>query len=97
MASPEKNLLHSCSPNPIKLWKKPKFHRHQKVRFVGGTGKIKSIQQQAICWTYNIEMNMGVEPDFGRVGAETTIVLEEQDISQVEMKVVLSQASIYIA
>ncbi len=87
MASPEKNLLHSWPPKPVKLWKNPKFHCHQTVRFLGGIGKIKSIQQQAICWTYNIEMSMGVEPDFGRVGAETTIVLEEQDISQVEMKV----------
>ena len=27
---------------------------------------------------------MGVEPDFGRVGAETTIVLEEQELYPIE-------------
>ena len=51
---------------------------------MGGIGKIKSIQQQAICWTYHVEMSMGVEPDFGRVGAETTIVLEEQELYPIE-------------
>ncbi len=80
MSSPEKNLLHSCPPKPVKRWKNPQFDCHQTVRFFGGTGKIKSIQKQAICWTYHVEMSRGVEPDFGRIGAETTIVLEEQEI-----------------
>jgi hypothetical protein len=31
-------------------------------------------------------MSMGEQPDFGRVGEETTIVLEEQDISQLTLK-----------
>ena len=59
---------------------KPKFLLNQKVRFIGGKGKIKSIQRQNNSWNYTIEMNMGAEPDFGRVGAETTVVLEERDI-----------------
>lgn len=59
---------------------RPKFYHHQTVSFIGGVGKIKNIQLQDSCWTYTIEMSMGVKPDFGRVGAETTIVLEEQDI-----------------
>jgi hypothetical protein len=59
---------------------KPKFCCHQTVSFIGGAGKIKSIQRQDDRWTYTIEMSMGAMPDFGRIGAETTILLEEQDI-----------------
>lgn len=64
----------------INCLNKPKFHSHQTVRFIGGEGKIKSIQRQYNRWTYTIEMSMGAKPNFGRVGAETTIILEEQDI-----------------
>lgn len=63
---------------------KPKFHQQQKVGFIGGTGKVKKLQREAGIWLYTVEMNMGLEPDFGRIGAETTIVLEEQDIRKVE-------------
>ncbi len=80
MSSPATNLLHSCPPPAVKHWKNPQFDCHQIVYFCGGAGKIKSIQKQAICWTYHVEMSLGVEPDFGRLGAETTIVLEEQEI-----------------
>ncbi|MBF2018448.1 MAG: hypothetical protein IGS23_25275 [Rivularia sp. T60_A2020_040] len=59
---------------------KPKFRQQQKVYFIGGTGTIKKLQKEVHTWIYIVEMNMGPEPDFGRVGAETTIVLEEQDI-----------------
>ena len=62
-----------------------KFNLEQTVRFIGGIGKIKSIQRQDNIWTYTIEMKMGDKPDFGRVGAETTIVLEEQDIRQLNV------------
>lgn len=68
-----------------RLSNKPKFTPHQTVGFIGGMGKIKSIQQQDRRWVYTIEMNMGAEPDFGRVGAETTIVLAEQDIRWVHL------------
>lgn len=64
----------------INLLTRPKFAPNQIVRFIGGMGKIRTIQQQDSRWVYTIEMSMGVEPDFGRVGAETTIVLAEQDI-----------------
>ncbi|MGF1676354.1 MAG: hypothetical protein ACFCUV_22115 [Rivularia sp. (in: cyanobacteria)] len=59
---------------------KPKFHHQQKVSFVGGMGKVKNLQKEAGTWIYIVEMSMGPEPDFGRIGAETTILLEEQDI-----------------
>jgi hypothetical protein len=59
---------------------KPKFTRNQTVGFIGGIGKIKNIQQQNNRWTYTIKMSMGAKPDFGRLGAETTILLEEHDL-----------------
>ena len=64
----------------VNFLEKPKFHQQEKVSFLGGTGKVKSLQREANKWIYTVEMNMGSEPDFGRVGAETTILLEEQDI-----------------
>ena len=86
MSSPYQNRPHSCPAKLIKLWKNPQFHCHQTVHFLGGIGKIKSIQPQAIGWAYHVEMSMGAEPDFGRVGAETTIVLEEQELHPVEQR-----------
>lgn len=83
MLCSEQNLLHSRPQKPVKSKNSPRFDRHQTVRFFGGTGKIKDIQRQDICWIYHVEMDKGVEPDFGRIGAETTIVLEEQDIRKV--------------
>jgi hypothetical protein len=80
---PQKNLLDSCSLKPVKRMRNPRFGCHQTVRFFGGIGKIKDIRRQDICWIYHVEMSQGVEPDFGRIGAETTIVLEEHDIRQV--------------
>ncbi|AFZ35544.1 hypothetical protein Sta7437_1992 [Stanieria cyanosphaera PCC 7437] len=62
---------------------KPKFEQEQNVSFLGGTGTIKSRHQEANMWTYTVEMSMGLEPDFGRVGAETTIVLDEREIHEV--------------
>ncbi len=58
----------------------PKFNRQQKVGFIGGTGKVKKLKKEAGVWIYTVEMHMGLKPDFGRIGAETTILLEEQDI-----------------
>ena len=85
MSSPENNLLHfhSYLAKPVKSWRNPQFDRHQTVWFCGGTGKIKSIHKQAIGWTYHVEMTLGIEPDFGRIGTETTVVLEEQDIRSI--------------
>lgn len=58
----------------------PKFKQNQQVCFLGGTGKIKTYLSDAGCWAYEIEMELGPEPDIGRVGPETTIVLYEADI-----------------
>jgi hypothetical protein len=50
------------------------------VRFIGGVGKIKSFRSESNTWAYAVEMEMGAEPDFGRIGVQTTILLHEDDI-----------------
>lgn len=59
----------------------PRFNRNQLVQFSGGVGTVKSYQPNSNnTWIYAIEMEMGPEPDFGRVGFETTILLHETEI-----------------
>ncbi|GAP94133.1 hypothetical protein [Leptolyngbya sp. NIES-2104] len=58
----------------------PGFHNAQRVRFVGGEGIVRSYKPEAGTWTYSIEMALGVEPEFGRIGAETMVVLAESDL-----------------
>jgi hypothetical protein len=53
------------------------------VHFVGGMGKIKNYRPNSATWTYAVEMEMGREPEMGRVGFETTILLDEADIEEV--------------
>ena len=58
----------------------PKFNHAQWVSFVGGEGVVRSYTPDTGSWTYLIEMTLGSEPSFGRVGAETTVVLHEADL-----------------
>jgi len=60
--------------------KRPKFRNTQWVSFVGGEGIVRSYTPESGTWTYLIEMALEREPDFGRVGAETTILLTEADL-----------------
>ncbi|MBN4006661.1 hypothetical protein [Nostoc sp. LPT] len=60
--------------------KAPKFRNTQWVSFVGGEGIVRSYTPESGTWTYLIEMALGLEPDFGRVGAETMIFLNEADL-----------------
>ncbi|WP_375511890.1 hypothetical protein [uncultured Nostoc sp.] len=60
--------------------KLPKFRNTQWVRFVGGEGIVRSYTPESGTWTYLIEMALELEPDFGRVGAETMIFLSEADV-----------------
>jgi len=60
--------------------KAPKFHNTQWVSFVGGEGIVRSYTPEYGKWTYLIEMALGLEPDFGRVGGETMIHLNEADL-----------------
>jgi hypothetical protein len=58
----------------------PRFSKDAMVRFAGAVGRIKSYQPHSSTWIYAVEMEMGAEPDFGRVGPETTLLLDEADI-----------------
>lgn len=58
----------------------PKFRHTQRVSFVG-EGIVRSYKSEAGSWTYLVEMALGLEPDFGRVGAETMVFLNEADLS----------------
>ncbi|MEH2258396.1 hypothetical protein [Nostoc sp.] len=60
--------------------KLPKFRNTQWVSFVGGEGIVRSYTPESGTWTYLIEMVLGLEPEFGRVGAETMILLTEADL-----------------
>jgi hypothetical protein len=58
----------------------PKFTRHQRIRFAGALGRIKSYQPESNTWTYVVELEMAQNPDFDRVGNEASILLNEADI-----------------
>lgn len=62
------------------LTKIPIFRHAQRVRFVGGEGIVRGYRSEAGGWDYIVEMALGQEPDFGRVGAETMVVLTEADL-----------------
>jgi hypothetical protein len=61
----------------------PRFNREQAVRFIGGEGRIKSYRPSSGTWTYLIEMDMEPEPHIGRIGQETTVLLQEADLESV--------------
>ncbi|AKG20379.1 hypothetical protein [Calothrix sp. 336/3] len=63
-----------------KYYPAPRFEKNQTVEFVGGIGKIKNYYSESNSWVYLVEMAMGQEPDFGRIGYETTIILPEPDV-----------------
>jgi len=63
-----------------KLIKMPSFHHAQQVSFVGGEGIVRSYKPESESWTYLVEMPLGRKPDFGRVGAETMVFLNEADL-----------------
>lgn len=60
--------------------KVPSFRQDQRVSFMGGEGIVRSYRPEAGTWTYLVEMALGLEPDFGRVGAETMVLLNEADL-----------------
>lgn len=62
------------------LMEVPSFCNAQRVSFVGGEGIVRNYKPEAETWTYYIEMALGVEPEFGRIGAETMVVLTEADL-----------------
>ncbi|MBD1867051.1 hypothetical protein H6F95_06985 [Cyanobacteria bacterium FACHB-471] len=56
------------------LIRRPMFRPMQRVSFVGGEGIVRSYKPNAGTWAYLVEMPLGLNPDFGRVGAETGYV-----------------------
>lgn len=56
------------------------FNHGQLVKFIGGEGIIKSFKFEDRNWTYLVEMPLGIEPAFGRMGAETMIRIEETEL-----------------
>jgi hypothetical protein len=60
--------------------REPKFRPKQRVTFVGGEGIIRRCISKLGRWVYLIEMALGLEPEFGRIGAETMVLLEEEDL-----------------
>jgi hypothetical protein len=65
--------------NTIKL-AIPKFFKGQEVKFIGGVGTILDCHPNSGSWSYIVEMQMGQEPEMGRIGCETTILLFETDM-----------------
>lgn len=62
------------------LIKRPIFRPTQWVSFVGGEGIVRSYRPNAGTWDYLVEMPLGLDPVFGRVGAETMVLLNEADL-----------------
>jgi len=62
----------------------PKFEVDIEVEFIGGIGKIRDQHYESGNWIYHVEMAMGEEPDFGRIGYETVIMLPEPEVKQFE-------------
>jgi hypothetical protein len=58
----------------------PTFYNNQRVKFIGGVGIVRRFQYEFGSWDYLVEMEMGQEPDFGRVGAETMVILKETEL-----------------
>jgi hypothetical protein len=56
------------------------FKLAQRVKFVGGEGIVRHVKFEAQNWTYLVEMPLGQEPEFGRVGAETMVLLSEPEL-----------------
>lgn len=61
----------------------PQFGKEEQVLFVGGSGKIKSCFRQSGMWLYLVEMELGPEPEMGRIGPETTIVLHQTELQPI--------------
>ncbi len=62
------------------LTKAPKFAASQQVHFLGGKGRILFCQPDGKNWLYGVEMPLGKEPDMGRIGAETIILMMEGEL-----------------
>jgi hypothetical protein len=62
------------------LMLKPKFCNEHLVSFAGGEGIVRRANWECDRWTYLVEMALGEEPEFGRIGPETMVLLDETDL-----------------
>lgn len=58
----------------------PRFREGQIVGFTGGSGTVIGRRPEAGSWLYLVEMELGPEPKMGRIGYETTIVLNQSEL-----------------
>ena len=57
------------------------FYRHQHVSFVGGEGIVRNFKYENGAWKYLVEMPLSLPmPKFGRIGAETIVLLDELEL-----------------
>jgi hypothetical protein len=56
------------------------FGLNRQVRFVGGEGIVRGVKFEGDTWKYLVEMPQGKAPVFGRVGAETMVLLSETEL-----------------
>jgi hypothetical protein len=56
------------------------YKKNRRVSFLGGEGIVLSSIFECGTWKYLIEMPQGKEPTFGRVGAETMVLLNEREL-----------------
>ncbi|MEP1075214.1 hypothetical protein NDI52_07380 [Leptolyngbya sp. PL-A3] len=64
-----------------KVMAAPRLRKGQKVSFIGGSGVIRGFQPEAGTWSYLVEMELGPEPEMGRIGYETMILLSQADLT----------------
>lgn len=56
------------------------FDLNRQVRFIGGEGIVRGVKFDGDTWKYLVEMPQGQTPVFGRVGAETMVLLSEIEL-----------------
>ena len=60
------------------------FDRHQQVSFIGGEGVVRNFKYENGTWKYLVEMPLApVMPKFGRIGAETIVLLDEIELAAI--------------
>lgn len=61
-----------------------RFRKGQEVVFLGGSGVVKGRYLESGHWMYAVQMQMGPEPEVGRIGYETTVIMPELDLTTAE-------------
>lgn len=69
-----------ASSQTSKVMSQPRYTTTQNVSFIGGVGTVRSCRPDSKTWTYIIEMAIDPETEASKLGGETTILLEEDDI-----------------